>query len=152
MDPHRLKFSTQTSRRRRPPTQSPAKRVCVGEEERWSERALPDPGEARDTKSATTKGPVARREFRHPLRFPRAGNFTHPNRCASPVTGVWGRFPRVGWATMDTLVSIGAVPSGVLVTLPPRAKSLAALGRRNSPKSERKVKERPICAELKKSI
>ena len=50
---------------------------------------------------------------------------------------------------MDTLVSIGAVPSGVLVTLPPRAKSLAALGRRNSPKSERKVKERPICAELK---
>ena len=42
MDPHRLKFSTQTGRRRRPPTQSPAKRVCVGEEERWSERALPN--------------------------------------------------------------------------------------------------------------
>ena len=29
-----------TGRRRRPPTQSPAQRVCVGEEERWSERAL----------------------------------------------------------------------------------------------------------------
>ena len=28
-------------RRRRPPTQSPAKRVCVGEAERWNERALP---------------------------------------------------------------------------------------------------------------
>ena len=42
MDQHRLKFSTQTGRRRRPPTQSPAKRVCVGEEERWSERALPN--------------------------------------------------------------------------------------------------------------
>ena len=89
--PHCPQFSTSIGRRRRPPTQSPAKRVCVGEEERWSERALPDPGEARDTKSATTKGPVARREFRHSLRFPRAGNFTHPNRCASPVTGVWGR-------------------------------------------------------------
>ena len=67
------------SRRRRPPTQSPAKRVCVGEDtrpqasvsernrrkaaalsvemERWSERALPNPGEARDTKSVTTKWP-----------------------------------------------------------------------------------------------
>ena len=28
-------------RRRRPPTQSPAKRVCVGEAERWNERTLP---------------------------------------------------------------------------------------------------------------
>ena len=54
-------------RRRRLPTQSPAQRVCVGEEERWSERALPDPGEARDTKSATTKWPG--RNSDQPLRF-----------------------------------------------------------------------------------
>ena len=40
MEPHQPQFSTQIGRRRRPPTQSPAQRVCVGEEERWSERAL----------------------------------------------------------------------------------------------------------------
>src|SRR5699024_5509359 len=38
-----------------------------------------------------------------------------------------------GKATMSTKCSSGAVPGGVLVTLPPRAKSLAARRRRNSP-------------------
>ena len=42
MEPHQPQFSTQIGRRRRPPTQSPAQRVCVGEEEQWSERALPN--------------------------------------------------------------------------------------------------------------
>ena len=73
-----------TGRRRRPPTQSPAQRVCVGEEERWSERALPGPGEARDTKSATTKWPGGRLDTH--------SNFARRNCCnifryASPVMG-----------------------------------------------------------------
>ena len=38
-----------------------------------------------------------------------------------------------GKATMSTKCSSGAVPGGVLVTLPPRAKSLAARRRRNFP-------------------
>ena len=42
VEPHQPQFSTQIGRRRRPPTQSPAQRVCVGEEEQWSERALPN--------------------------------------------------------------------------------------------------------------
>ena len=39
----------------------------------------------------------------------------------------------IGWATMSTKCSSGAVPGGVLVTLPPWAKSLAARRRRNLP-------------------
>ena len=42
-----------------------------------------------------------------------------------PRNGVRGK------ATMSTKCSSGAVPGGVLVTLPPRAKSLAARRRRN---------------------
>ena len=70
MEPHRLKFSTQTGRRRRPPTQSPAKRVCVGEEERWSERAL----------SGRTK-----RGIRNPRR--RSG----PGGIAEATQRIWAR-------------------------------------------------------------
>ena len=73
-----------------------------------------------------TQGPVARREFRHPLRFCAPEGFC-PLQGVTPVMGERGK------ATMSTKCSSGAVPGGVLVTLPPRAKSLAARRRRNSP-------------------
>ena len=50
-----------------------------------------------------------------------------PPQGVTPVNGVRGK------ATMSTKCSSGAVPGGVLVTLPPWAKSLAARRRRNSP-------------------
>ena len=108
VEPQQRQFSTQTGRRRRPPTQSPAKRVCVGEEERWSERAL----------SVRTK-----RGIRNPRR--RSGpagiqtshsDFARRKFCATllvrvPCNGVRGK------ATMSTKCSFGAVPGGVLVNL-----------------------------------
>ena len=74
--------------------------------------------------------PVGRQEFRPATQFLRAGNDATTNRSASLVMGVRGK------ATMSTECSSGAVPGGVLVTLPPRAKSLAARRRRNSPVHE----------------
>ena len=71
---YRPQFSTQIGRRRRPPTQSPAKRVCVGEEERWSERAL----------SVRTK-----RGIRNPRRRC-APEILHPVKGMTPVMGVLG--------------------------------------------------------------
>ena len=65
MEPHRLKFSTQTGRRRRPPAQSPAKRVCVGEEERWSELCPAGRSEGYEIRDDE----VAREESQRPLRF-----------------------------------------------------------------------------------
>ena len=62
-----------------------------------------------------TQGPVARREFRHLLRFCAPEMFCL-TKGVTPVTGVRGK------ATMSTKCSSGAVPGGVLVTLPPRAK------------------------------
>ena len=108
VEPQQRQFSTQTGRRRRPPTQSPAKWVCVGEEERWSERAL----------SVRTK-----RGIRNPRR--RSGpagiqtshsDFARRKFCATllvrvPRNGVRGK------ATMRTKCSSGAVPGGVLVNL-----------------------------------
>ena len=73
-----------------------------------------------------TQGPVARREFRHLLRFCAPEMFCL-TKGVTPVTGVRGK------ATMSTKCSSGAVPGGVLVTLPPWAKSLAARRRRNLP-------------------
>ena len=73
-----------------------------------------------------TQGPVARREFRHSLRFCAPEMFCPP-QGVTPVNGVRGN------ATMSTKCSSGAVPGGVLVTLPPWEKSLAARRRRNSP-------------------
>ena len=73
-----------------------------------------------------TQGPVARREFRLPLRFCAPEGFCLV-QGVTPVIGVRGK------ATMSTKCSSGAVPGGVLVTLPPRAKSLAARRRRNPP-------------------
>ena len=63
---------------------------------------------------------MARREFRHPLRFSRAGNFAHPDRYTSPVNGVWGK------RSYGHEVPVGRVPSGSLVTFWPSRKSLAA--------------------------
>ena len=56
-----------------------------------------------------------------PLRFCAPEGFC-PAQGATPVMGVRGK------ATMSTKCSSGAVPGGVLVTLPPRAKSLAPQG------------------------
>ena len=63
---------------------------------------------------------------RKPLRFCAPEMFCPP-QGVTPVNGVRGK------ATMSTKCSSGAVPGGVLVTLPPWAKSLAARRRRNSP-------------------
>ena len=71
-----------------------------------------------------TQGPVARNETIKATQILRAGNFL-PDRRDNPRNGVRGK------ATMSTKCSSGAVPGGVLVTLPPRAKSLAARRRRN---------------------
>ena len=81
--------------------------------------------EAAVVKIFANPGPGGPAEIQTLTQILRAGNFPHPNRYASLVMGVWGK------ATMGTLVPIGAVPSGVLVTLPPWAKSLAARRRRN---------------------
>ena len=73
-----------------------------------------------------TQGPVARNETIKATQILRAGNFL-PDQRDNPRNGVRGK------ATMSTKCSSGAVPGGVLVTLPPRAKSLAARRRRNIP-------------------
>ena len=107
-DLHQPQFSTQIGRRRRPPTQSPAQRVCVGEEERWSERALPGPGEARDTKSATTMC---------------AGNVL-PGPRGNPRNGGsrgWG-----SWRMRRSRIRLAPPPSAFLVTFWAAKKSLAA--------------------------
>ena len=64
-----------------------------------------------------TQGPVARREIRHSLKFC-APEMTQYLSGGAPVNGVRG-------------ARLGANPGGVLVTLPPRAKSLAARRRRH---------------------
>ena len=64
------------------------------------------------------------RNRRKPLRFCAPEMFCPP-QGVTPVNGVRGK------ATMSTKCSSGAVPGGVLVTLPPWAKSLAARRRRN---------------------
>ncbi len=81
--------------------------------------------EAAVVKIFANPGPGGPAEIQTLTQILRAGNFVKSGRYASLVMGVWGK------ATMGTLVPIGAVPSGVLVTLPPRAKSLAARRRRN---------------------
>ena len=126
VEPQQRQFSTQTGRRRRPPTQSPAKWVCVGEEERWSERAL----------SVRTK-----RGIRNPRRRScPAGiqtshsDFARRKFCATllvrvPRNGVRGK------ATMSTKCSSGAVPGGVLVNLsrtPGEAQRSGFAGKRRS--------------------
>ena len=62
-----------------------------------------------------TQGPVARLEFRHSLRFC-APEILCQAKGITPVNGVRGK------ATMSTKCSSGAVPGGVLPTLPPWAK------------------------------
>ena len=62
-----------------------------------------------------SQGPVARLEFRHALRFCAPELFCPPQGI-TPVNGVRGK------ATMSTKCSSGAVPGGVLPTLPPWAK------------------------------
>ena len=73
-----------------------------------------------------TQGPVARIEWRKATQILRAGRIL-PGPRGNPRNGVRGK------ATMSTKCSSGAVPGGVLVTLPPWAKSLAARRRRNPP-------------------
>ena len=90
-----------------------------------------------------TQGPVARKKSQKATQILRAGNVLptprgNPRKWGPgptpPVRGRWPEGPEgVGWATMSTKCSSGAVPGGVLVTLPPWAKSLAARRRRNSP-------------------
>ena len=132
MDPHRLKFSTQTGRRRRPPTQSPAKRVCVGEEERWSERALSGRTKRGIRNPRRRSGPGGIAEATQILR---AGNIEEPTSSASPVMGSRGR--RI-WARS---AHPEPPPSGSLVTFWASRKSLAARRRRN-PHAKR-ISQRP---------
>ena len=66
----------------------------------------------------------------------RAGRAAQCSRD-SPRNGVRGK------ATMSTKCSSGAVPGGVLVTLPPRAKSLAARRRRNPPRKTPEAAKSP---------
>ena len=83
-----------------------------------------------------SQAPVGRREFRHSLRF-----------CAPEIlqflTGTrppqWGP----GKGDYEHEVLIGAVPGGVLVTLPPRAKSLAARRQRNPPATNATIPSSP---------
>ena len=143
MEPHRPQFSTQTGRRRQPPTQSPAKRVCVGEEERWSElcpAGRSEGYEIRDDK-------VARRELRPATQILRAGNTAKSNKYASPVMGVLEGGRHGGGEALPNRRlrptpsgSQGELPQrgkrgwpGPLVTFWPSRKSLAARRRRNSP-------------------
>ena len=73
------------------------------------------------------------RNRRKPLRFCAPEMFCPPQGVTS-VNGVRGK------ATMSTKCSSGAVPGGVLVTLPPWAKSLAARRRRNLPRTTSAVR------------
>ena len=84
VEPQQRQFSTQTGRRRRPPTQSPAKRVCVGEEERWSERALSGRTKRGIRNPRRRSGPGGIAETAQILR---AGNIEEPTSSASPVMG-----------------------------------------------------------------
>ena len=107
-EPNHLKFSTPIGRRRRPPTQSPAKRVCVGEEERWSERALPNRAKRGIRNPRRRSGPegiakshsnFARRKF---LPIPRGNPRKWGPGPTPPVRGRWPEGPEgVGWANMS---------------------------------------------------
>ena len=100
-----------------------------------------------------TQGPVARKKSQKATQILRAGNFLPTPRGnlrkwgpgpTPPVRGRWPEGPEgVGWATMSTKCSSGAVPGGVLVTLPPWAKSLAARRRRNLPRTTSAVRTLP---------
>ena len=68
-----------------------------------------------------TQGPVARREFRHALRFCAPEMFCPPQGI-TPVNGVRGK------ATMSTKCSSGAVPGDPLVSFPSLGKKLAPQG------------------------
>ena len=107
MEPHQPQFSTQIGRRRRPPTQSPAQRVCVGEEEQWSERALPNRAKRGIRNPRRRRPQWAGRDLDQPLRFCAPEMFC-PTQGVTPVNGVRGK------ATMSTKCSSGAVPGGVL--------------------------------------
>ena len=73
-------------------------------------------------------GPSGPEGYANATQILRAGNIAKPNRYASLVMGVRGA---ATWSTGTVL--LGANPGGVLVTLPPWAKSLAARRRRNIP-------------------
>ena len=78
-------------------------------------------------KFSSKPGPLwARRELQSTTQILRAGNTPSCQRD-DPRNGVRGK------ATMSTKCSSGAVPGGVLPTLPPWAKELAARWRRNPP-------------------
>ena len=83
-----------------------------------------------------TQGPVARKKSQKATQILRAGNFFLAQEV-TPVNGVRGK------ATMSTKCSSGAVSGGVLVTLPPWAKSLAARRRRNPPHTTNAVRTLP---------
>ena len=97
--------------------------------------------------------PVGRIELQKATQILRAGNVLptprgNPRKWGPgptpPVRGRWPEGPEgVGWATMSTKCSSGAVPGGVLVTLPPWAKSLAARRRRNPPRTTDAVRTLP---------
>ena len=82
--------------------------------------------EAQQRQFLNSQGPVARREFRPATQILRAG-YVLPSLSGNSRNGG----PEKGDYEHEVL--IGAVPGGVLVTLPPRAKSLAARRRRNFP-------------------
>ena len=82
--------------------------------------------EAQQRQFLNSQGPVARREFRPATQILRAG-YVLPSLSGNSRNGGPGK------GDYEHEVLIGAVPGGVLVTLPPRAKSLAARRRRNPP-------------------
>ena len=83
-----------------------------------------------------TQGPVARREFRHLLRFCAPEMFCL-TKGVTPVTGVRGK------ATMSTKCSSGAVPGGVLPSFSPWKKKVAARRRRNIPRTTSEIRTLP---------
>ena len=85
--------------------------------------------EAQQRQFLNSQGPVARREFRPATQILRAG-YVLPSLSGNSRNGGPGK------GDYEHEVLIGAVPGGVLVTLPPRAKSLAARRRRNSPSQQ----------------
>ena len=100
-----------------------------------------NPGPSGPEEIAESHSDFARRKF-----FP--GSRGNPHKWGPgptpPVRGRWPEGPEgVGWATMSTKCSSGAVPGGVLVTLPPWAKSLAARRRRNLSRTTSAVRTLP---------
>ncbi len=87
-----------------------------------------------------TQGPVARKESRKATQILRAGNIARPDRYASPVMGSGGKanYGAGGAKRADPR----RVPGGVLVTLPPWAKSLAVRRRRNLLRKTQRTLER----------